>query len=338
MNRPLTLALSVAATVGITGGIGTALSLGGHAETPPASTPEAATPAVPLWATAEELHDGNVVVPLKGVDFVTGIERVGGSWLLQDVPNGANASPRVVRVDPDGTVTPLADVHGHGDIDASGTHHLGLSADGQNYVVTDLRTGKRTKVAPPPDPGPPEGTALFAGDEVITGWSPVGTTYYRSALDGTGLRIVGRDPVDAQFSPDRKRYVGVRTGLGDQCLYGGAADEEATLWKQCPGALPSAPAYAPDSTRFVAYASGEGGGGTHRAVVRDAVTGKAVADFDLPGDVPLDMTMLSTDEVAVLTVTGPEGAQTTTVYTCGLTGRCDKSGTASGIGVLGGSP
>lgn len=336
MNRRLAVALSVAATVGITGGIGTALSLGGRDGTPPVAEPVKA--AAPLWATAVELHDGNVVVPLEGVDFVTGIERVGDSWILQDVPNGAAASPRVLRVDPDGTVTPLADVHGHGDIDASGTHHVGLSADDESYVVTDLRTGKRTRVPPPPDPGPPEGTALFDGEDVITGWSPVGTTYYRSALDGTGLRIVGRDPVDAQFAPDRERYVGVRTGLGDQCLFGGAAEEEATLWKQCPGALPSAPAYAPDSTRFVAYASGEGGGGTGRAVVRDATTGKAVADFDLPGDVTLDMTMVSADAVAVLTITGPTGAETTTVYTCDLSGRCDRSGTASGIGVLGGSP
>ncbi|WP_278258126.1 hypothetical protein [Nocardioides convexus] len=133
---------------------------------------------------------------------------------------------------------------------------------------------------PPPDPGSPEGTALFDGDGVITGWSPIGTTYYRSALDGTGLRIVGRDPVDAQFSPDRSRYVGIRSGLGDECLYGGVADEDATLWKECPGTLPSAPAYAPDGTRFVAYASGEGGGGTDRAVVRDASTGKQVATFE----------------------------------------------------------
>lgn len=334
MNRRLALALSAAAVVGITGGVGTALSLGRHDDPAPAARPDAAQP---LWTTTTELHDGDVVVPLKGVDFVTGLERVGDTWVLQDVPDDGS-SPRVLRVERDGTVTELAKVHGHGDIDASGTHHIGRSADDQTYVVTDLRTGKATRVPPPPDPGSPEGTALFDGDDVITGWSPIGTTYYRSALDGTGLRIVGRDPVDAQFSPDRRHYVGIRSGLGDECLYGGAADEDATLWKECPGTLPSAPAYAPDGTRFVAYASGEGGGGLGRAVVRDAGTGKQVATFELPGDDTFDMTMLSADEVAVLTVTGPDGAQVTTVYTCDLSGRCEKSGTAKGVGVLGGSP
>ncbi|NHA01165.1 hypothetical protein G5V59_18440 [Nocardioides sp. W3-2-3] len=58
----------------------------------------------------------------------------------------------------------------------------------------------------------------------------------------------------------------------------------------------------------------------------------------LPGDTVNDMTMLSADEVAVLSITGPDGAQVTTVYTCDLAGTCDRSGTAEGVGVLGGSP
>lgn len=345
MDRRMLAAVSVAAVVGAVAGVGVALDAGGSA--PPASRDPAATSAPPpapapgpLWMTSDELHDGDTVVPLTGVDFVTGVERVGDHWIVQDVPDAADSSPRVLRVDRDGRVVALAEVEGLGDISDDGTRHVGLGPRGEGYAITDLGSGRSTRVPPAPDAGNPDGTALFDGADgahVITGWSPSGTTYYRSTADGDDLAIVGRNLLDARFSPDRTQYVGLRVGLGEDCVLGGAADEDATPWKECPGALPSGSPYAPSGERLVTIGHDTVGEGLPTwAKVLDPATGRQVAEVPLPDDV-FDVAMLSDDELVVLSVSGPDGAQTTTVRTCDLGGSCTEQGTARGVGVLGGS-
>ncbi|KRC53152.1 MULTISPECIES: hypothetical protein [unclassified Nocardioides] len=332
IDRRAGVVLTVAAVIGIAGGAGTALTVGADdgADDKTAGT----TLAQPLWTTSTELHDGDTVVPLEGVGFVTGLERIDDHWVLQDMPDGTHAKPRVLRVDPDGSVAVLAETNGYGDIDAHGTHHVGLGPDGESYVVTDLTSGDTTRVAPPPDPGSPEGTALFDGDAVITGWSPVGTTYYRSNLDGTDLTMVGRDIGDGRFAPDRSRYVGLRVGLSQDCVLGGPAQEEPDLWRSCPGGLGAASPYSPDGTRVVTLASTRPEGMPKQVNVLDAATGKRVAQVDLPDDV-FDVAMLDDERLEVVTVTGPDGAQQTTVHVCDLSSRCTEAGTAKGVGVLG---
>lgn len=343
MDRRLLAALGVAAVVGTVAGIGVALEPGGSA--PPAThQPTTRSPAAPapgpLWLTSTELHDGATVVPLSGVAFVTGAERVGDHWIVQDVPNTPDSSPRVLRIDPDGRVVALAEVRGHGDISDDGTRHLGLGPGTTGYEITDLDTGKATRVPPPPDPGNPEGTALFDGADgahVITGWSPTGTTYYRSTPAGDDLVIVGRNLIDARFSPDRSHYTGLRIGVGEDCVLGGRADEDVTPWKLCRGGLPSASPYAPDGKRLVVIGHDSAGEGLPTwAKVVDADSGRLIAEVPLPDDV-FDVAMLSGEELVVLSVSGPDGAQTTTVRTCDLGGSCTQQGTASGVGVLGGS-
>lgn len=350
MDLRLLAAVAVAAVVGTVAGIGVALDAGDSAP-PTSDRPATADPTEdptadpppapgPLWTTSTELHDGDTVVPLAGVDFVTGVERIGDHWIVQDVPDAADSSPRVLRVDRDGRVVVLAEVRGLGDISDDGTRHLGLGPDATGYEVTALTgadAGTSTRVPPPPDPGDPEGTALFDGDDVITGWSPTGTTYYRSTPGGDDLTIVGRNLLDGRFSPDRSRYAGLQIGLGEDCVIGGAADEDATPWKECPGGLPSGSPYAPSGERLVVVGHDTAGEGLPTwAKVLDPATGRQLAEVPLPDDV-FDVAMGSDDELVVLSVSGPDGAQTTTVRTCDLGGRCTEQGTARGIGILGGS-
>ncbi|AIY19359.1 hypothetical protein GUY44_03290 [Pimelobacter simplex] len=340
MDRRMLAAVAVAAIVGTVGGVGVALEPGGStpAAHPPAGQQREQAAPGPLWMTSSELHDGDTVVPLSGVAFVTGVERVGDHWIVQDVPSTPDSSPRVLRVDRDGDVVVLADVRGHGDISDDGTQHVGLGPDATGYEITDLTTGTATRVPPAPDPGDPEGTALFDGEDVVTGWSPSGTTYYRSTPTGTYQEVVARNVIDGRFSPDRSTYAGLRVGIGPDCVIGGpAGDDDTAPWKQCPGGLGSASPYAPDGKRLVVIGhDGTGEALPTWAKVLDATTGEQVAEVPLPDDV-FDVAMLADDELVVLSVSGPDGAQTTTVRTCDLGGSCTTQGSARGVAVLGGS-
>ncbi|GAA3664708.1 hypothetical protein GCM10022237_25970 [Nocardioides ginsengisoli] len=335
MDRRTLAALSVAGVVGIVAGAGTALGAG-HSDQPSAGHHAPAKPRPrALWLTSHELHDGATVVRLEGVAFVTSVVRDGDHWIVQDVPDDPQASPRVLRVDRDGRVVVLAEVEGRGDISADGTQHIGLDKTGKGYQVTDLTTGRATRVPPAPDPGDAEGTALFDGEDVITGWSPTGTTYYRSTRSGEDLAIVGRDVVDGRFSPDRTAYVGLQVGLGRTCVRGGAATEDATLWKDCPAGLATASPYAPDGRRLVTTDTGLKEGWPTKATILDAATGQEKAQIPLPKEV-FDVAMLADDEIVALSVTGPDGKQTTTVRTCTVSGGCVVVGRAAGVGILGG--
>ena len=338
MGRRTLAALSVAAIVGVVAGAGTALGSGRPADrTSPGHHATATTARQPhaLWMTSGELHDGDTVVALAGVGFVTAVVRRGDHWIVQDVPDDPKTAPRVLRVDRDGRIVVLAEVRGRGDISADGRRHIGLDASGKGYQVTDLATGRVTRVPPAPDPGDAEGTALFDGPDVITGWSPTGTTYYRSTPDGADIAIVGRDLVDARFSPDRSSYVGLQVGLGRTCVLGGAATEDAGRWKECPAGLASASPYSPDGKRLVTTDTGLEEGWPTQATILDAATGQERARIPLPDDV-FDVAMIADDEIVALSVTGPDGKQTTTVRTCTVSGGCVEVGRAPGVGILGG--
>lgn len=349
MDRRAVAVLSVAVVVGLGAGAGTALRVGvddaGRGDdqraSPAASTATstAARTVDPLWTTTTELHDGDTVVPLEGVGFVTALRRSGDHWIVQDVPEGRGeeVSPRVLRVDRDGRVIVLAEVAGAGDVDDAGTRHVGIAPDGRTYQVTDLASGDTTRLPRPGGVAGPNGTSAFVDGDVVTGWNGTGTTYHRSAVDGTGREVVGRSVEDARFSADGRAYVGLQVGLDEDCVVGGPAGDgpgRADQWRHCPGSLAASSPYAPDGGRLVAPVLRRGEGHPERADVLDAATGELVASVPLPDDV-FDVALLGPALLGVMVVTGPDGDQVTTVHTCDLSGDCRVAGSAEGVAVLG---
>jgi hypothetical protein len=348
MNRTSAAALAAAAVLGIVGGtyaatLGTDLGnddgrRAGDQETTrsPApstptrssETPAPSSPAQLLYMDAGAIHDGYTHVAAEDIDIksVSALVRIRGGWLVVTSTSPEQSAFRATVVAASGDQTDLGAFDGSWDINADGTQFVAHYEDG--YRVIPLMEEEPVDVdLSGPAGATATGTAAFAGEAVLTGWTSASgepMTLRTEISTGRSKVIPTGELTGWTASPRGLLMSGEIPSEETPCLEGGRVlGDHADWWRTCDWrGYGLRPQYSPNGEQLLVVPSDTEGFGPTLYGVLDSETGTIRQEIQLP-DSTIGAEFGDNDEVFVLVQKDATGAGRE-IYRCRLGEKCTK--------------